>query len=120
MVFANLSLNIEIVHKKGMDKGLVLVNEVHTIEDFDIDKEKEISISKNWSVSLKAKFQDESKRQGPSEKVLVESVFLKKNKSGVELIKEKDFVIGLGQKIEFEHAQSSDQIIEISITPHVR
>ena len=31
--FANLYLNIGMVHKKGIDKGLVLKNELHSLDE---------------------------------------------------------------------------------------
>ncbi len=120
ILWANLSLNIEIIHRKGMEKGLILVNEVHTVESFSQAQEKEILLGKEWIVSLKASFTDKKDQTGPSESVLIEGALFKKNKNQYQLFKEKTFYVELGKKVKYKVSHSSDQIIELSITPNIR
>ncbi|MDH5580912.1 MAG: hypothetical protein OEY33_03335 [Bdellovibrionales bacterium] len=118
--WASFSLNVEIIHKKGMDKGLVLVSEVHSVEDFYNAEEKEIFIGKDWLLSLKARFKDVNELLGPAGVVIVKGSLFKKNKSKYELLIKKDFEVELGKKVTHEVNHSSDQVIELSFTPNIR
>ncbi|MFZ9001307.1 MAG: hypothetical protein ACO20H_08380 [Bacteriovoracaceae bacterium] len=119
-LWASFSLNVEIIHRKGMDKGLVLVNEVHTVEDFYNTEEKEILIGKDWLLSVKASFENKNESLGPAGIVLIEGSFFKKNNSKFELLNKKNFKTVLGKKITHKVNHSSDQVIELSITPNIR
>ena len=119
--YANLNLDVVIVHNKGMDKGLILSNEVHTVEDVSSKDEVEIAISRQWFVVVKANFLEKKDNHlGPSAKLLITSDFYKKGSSQFQLIHHKTFTVDLGEKIEYRYDHSTDQLIQLKVKTRIR
>ncbi|TDJ08666.1 MAG: hypothetical protein E2O68_01725 [Deltaproteobacteria bacterium] len=117
--FANLYLNIGLVHKRGIDKGLVLKYELYS---FDEVRGKEFIVLKmknGIKLSLSANYVIDQGIYGPSDTIFMEAELLDGNGNKLTLPEEGHFIVKLGEQKVFSSDELTDQLIEITITPEI-
>lgn len=119
LAWANLKIDIAFVNKKGIDKGLVLVNELHSTEEFLGLKPVTLTMKDNLRLDVYAHLVPDYGIYGPSSLVWVYVKIF--GSSGLLL---KDFsnhplLIPLGKtnKFVFER-EDVGQSIEVMLTPN--
>ena len=115
--FPQLKLEVSIVHKKGMDEGLVLTSEYQSLETLDVHGKLSLDLKHGLKIDLDCKIYQDPKIIGPSDKIkIVSKVTFKElkiasnrglNKSETEMIipiwqKDKFMIKSKGQQIEVE------------------
>lgn len=116
---AALFLNISIVNKKGIDKGLTLGSELHSIEEVRSDRNIELKMKSGIQVILRAYFPEEKNLEhtmGPSHKVVVEGAIFKDNGKLLKSFEKEPVRIALDTPETLTHSQDS-QLVELTITP---
>jgi len=63
---AQIKLNIDLILKRGVDKGLVLINELHSVESIRENKEIQLKMKNGLTVYLRATFYNSKEDYGPS------------------------------------------------------
>lgn len=119
MAHAILSLDIKMVHKKGIDKELTLTSEIQSRERV-FDKETIILRMKNdVTLQLKAYFTSDDV-YGPSSKVYLEGQIVNLANKSKFFISDKDSVMGLNEEKEFLYkSEGEDQIVEVTVRPYL-
>lgn len=119
--YGRMILNVGIVHKRGIDKGLVLVSELLSREEL-LDKDvATLQMRNGIRVVLKADFTDDQKGYGPSSLVKIEGkLFDEAGRLLENFTADKNLVTYLGEERSISHTDDEKgQLIEISITPEV-
>lgn len=117
--FGGLTLNLGVVHKRGLDKSLTLVSEVYSREEVSVGQRKNISLNHGMVLTLELKFLEPGEVYGPSKKVVVTA---KLNLKSGEIFQPKSsetFSVGLGEIKKVTYEKGKDQQIEISIQPKI-
>ena len=58
--FGSLTINLGVVHKRGLDKSLTLVSEVYSREEVNVGQSKNISLNHGMVLTLELKFLEPS------------------------------------------------------------
>ena len=118
MAFATLKVNLEVVHKRGMDKGLVLVSEFHSVEEVQGREIIELYLKHGIKITLKVRFEENYSDFGPADYIRLKGAILGlEGSKDYEIKKEKEIFVRLGQKAKFHYEDEKGQFIEISIRP---
>ena len=117
-VNARLFFQVSVENKKGIDLGLVLTSELHSLEEVVIGKPLLLQMKNGVAIEMKAFWAETPKDYGPSEKILIEGkIFDKRNKVLKEFAKEP-LIAQLGKETVIYH-EKEDQRIELKITPTI-
>ena len=120
-VFATLKVNLEVVHKRGMDKGLVLVSEFHSVEEVDGRELIELNLKHGIKITVTVKFEETFSEFGPADLIRLKGAILAlEGFKGYKLKKEKEIFVRLGQKAKFQYEDGKGQFVEISIKPIIQ
>ncbi|RLA63178.1 MAG: hypothetical protein DRQ88_04510 [Epsilonproteobacteria bacterium] len=117
--FANLYLNIGIVHKKGINKGLILKNELHSLDEVRGNEFIVLKMKDGVEFFLSAKYVIDQGVYGPSDTIFMEAELLDKKGKKLKLAEDSSFIIKLGEKKMLSSSGITDQLIEITITPEI-
>jgi len=117
---ANLYLNIAIVHKKGIDKGLVLRNELHSLDEVRGKEFIVLEMKNGIKFLLSANYVIDQGVYGPSDTIFMEAKLLDKLGKRLKLPEEGSFIVKLGEKKILLSNELNDQLIEITITPEIQ
>jgi hypothetical protein len=118
--FGRITLNVGIVYKKGIDKGLILVSELHSIKEFFGTEEKTFVMKNGIRVQLKAFFFDRSKDYGPSSTIRVLGKIFNSEGRLIRDFKSGEVDIPLGESRTVIHQDVESQIIELILEPHIQ
>ena len=110
--FGRVNLNIALVYKNGIDKGLVLASELHESEHVIVGEKIQLKMRSGVKLIVSALF--EISNDGPLNRVVVLGDLYKKDKHLRKIT--ENITIGESKQIQFEN---SKEIIEISITPEL-
>lgn len=112
---AEVVLHLTLVHKKGINKGLVLVSELHSLEKIR-EHQTIVMIMKNGHmVKLKAKFMPEQSETGKV--VFIEGQFFEdKESDGVSFSKE-GILAHVNEEKNIELKNSGDQLLLLRVLP---
>lgn len=118
--FGILSLDIQMVHKKGIDKELTLTSEIQSRERV-FDKETvELKMKNNVTLQLKAYFTGDDDVYGPSSKIFLEGQIVNLANQSKFFISDKDSIVDLNEKKEFLYkSEEEDQIVEVTVRPYL-
>lgn len=119
--FAILSLDIQMVHKKGIDKELTLTSEIQSRERV-FDKEvAELKMKNNVTLRLKAYFTKDDSIYGPSSKIFLEGQIVNLANQSKFFISDKDSIVDLNETKEFLYkSEEEDQIVEVTVRPYLK
>ncbi len=118
--WAKLYLNVSIYNKKGIDLGLTLASELHSIEEVHRGQPIFFRMRTGIEVVLKANFEEEVYNYyGPSNFILVRGKIRDRNGEILEDFMNKPISIPLGSKEIVVHNKET-QLIELKIEPEVR
>lgn len=115
--FGLISLHVSVIHKRGIDKDLVLVSEFHKIQEIVDDESVVLKMKDNLKIELIAEFAQELKDYGPSPLVHVRGKIWSGQKKSI-FLGAIDTLIRLDEKKTISH-KSNDELIEIIIHPGV-
>ena len=117
---AKIRLNLSIIYKKGIDKGLVLVSEYHSVEEVDETEKVRLVMKNGLTMIVFASFVQNSDDYGPSDQIkLGGSIFIRDRKLE-DTFFEKEILIHLGEQKVLVYKDDSGQLIELTVAPEVR
>ncbi len=115
---ASIRLNVFIVHKKGIDKGLVLVSEMHQVEEIGGEESVNLVMKNGLRLELSAHFLDDYSMYGPSEALEVEGEVFLPNGDAIGEFSSDDSKMFLGKE-KLLVFSAKDQLVEIKIVPEI-
>lgn len=120
---SRLFLNVSIVNKKGIDKGLTLGSELHSIEEVNRKENIVLKMRSGIQVVLNARFSDKPQEDttlyGPSSEVMITGKILDDRNKVLKDFSEKPLYIALDDSSVVIHSKDS-QLVEVSIVPHLK
>lgn len=122
---ARLLLDVSILNKKGIDIGLTLGSELHSIEEVRTNKPIQLKMRSGIKVILNASFievfekLEEKDLYGPLSKVKVTGRILNSQNVVIKDFEQEPLLIDLEEKKKIIHSQSS-QLVEIILKPHLK
>ncbi|MBG08004.1 MAG: hypothetical protein CME68_04550 [Halobacteriovoraceae bacterium] len=117
--FGSLTLNLGVVHKRGLDKSLTLVSEVYSREEVTVGQRKSISLNHGMVLTIKLNFLEPSEVYGPSKRIVVTANLNLKSGEIFQPKSSETFSVGLGEIKTVTYEKGKDQQIEISIQPKI-
>lgn len=123
-VQARLFLDVSIVNKKGIDIGLTLGSELHSIEEVRHNEQILLKMRSGIQVLLEAYFIeergeiDEKESFGPSSYVFVSGKILDSENKVLKDFTKEPLRIPLEEKKQILHSQES-QLVEVTLKPHL-
>jgi len=122
-VNARLFLNVSMTNKKGIDIGLTLGSELHSVEEVHYSEEITVKMKSGIQVVLSATFKDFSDGDdgvfGPSDEVIVRGKIIGSDGVVLKSFDKEALIIPLEQEKKVTHSQES-QLVEVKIKPHLR
>jgi len=115
-----IKLDVSLVYKKGIDKQLVLVSELHSSQILNEGQEASLKMKNGISVFLRPYFLSTTDVFGPSNMIEVKGRIVRDGvifKTGFENGK---VILKLGETKEISLKQGDDQLLLISLTGFVR
>ena len=117
--FGSLTLNLGVVHKRGLDKSLTLVSEVYSREEVTVGQRKSISLNHGMVLTIRLNFLEPSEAYGPSKRIVVTANLNLKSGEIFQPKSSETFSVGLGEIKTVTYEKGKDQQIEISIQPKI-
>lgn len=116
--WANLKIDIAFVNKKGIDKGLVLVNELHSTEEFLGLKPVTLAMKDNLRLEVYAHLVTDYGLYGPSSLVWVYAKIYGPTGLLLKDFSKSPMLIPLGKTNHFVFEREDvGQSIEVSLSP---
>ena len=121
---ARLFLNVSIVNKKGIDIGLTLGSELHSIEEVRHNEMIVLRMRSGIRLELDAYFIEEREKMvqeevyGPSSTVFVRGRILDSQNKVLKDFTKEPLEIPLESKRKILHSQES-QLVEVTLMPHL-
>lgn len=118
-------MDVSIINKKGIDKGLTLGSELHSIEEVSRKENISLKMRSGIRVILKARFAeleevaDEKNTYGPSSKIKVTGKILNTQGEVLKDFSETPLFITLEESLKVVHSKDS-QLVEVSLRPHLK
>ena len=119
---AGLALKLEMIHKKGIDKGLILTSELHSVEEIAGREVFELSMANGPKAKVKVDLSQAPEDYGPSDLVaLYIKVTSRSNRPIGESQNNKKMFVRFGEKhIVSYRDKEGDQLLEIKVTPFMQ
>ena len=123
-VFGRLFLNVSIVNKKGIDIGLTLGSELHSIEEVRHNETIRLQMRSGIKLELDAYFIEErsqmveEKVYGPSSTIFVKGKILDSQNKVLKDFTNEPLHISLEEERKILHSQES-QLVEVTLKPHL-
>ncbi|MEI8345883.1 MAG: hypothetical protein WCG27_00335 [Pseudomonadota bacterium] len=118
--FAGIRVNISVIQKKGMDKGLVLINEFHTVEEIDDRQGLTLDLKNGMKIKLTYQFMQDQKDYGPSNIIKIQGQVWEGPQKLLFSFQDDPMIIHLGESKTFTHVdKDSGQQIELIIRPDI-
>lgn len=115
---AVIKLNVTMTCKKGIDKALVLVNELHAAEDVPEGAEMSMEMKNGPKLYLNAIFLQNETDYGPSATVQIFGQLYNQAEKLIKNFSHSDLVMNLGAT-KTVTIEDEGQRIEVSISPEV-
>ncbi len=118
-------MDVSIINKKGIDKGLTLGSELHSIEEVNNRENIVLKMRSGIQVILQAKFAEleelsqEEISYGPSSKVRITGKILNAQGNVMKDFSESPLFIPLEESSKVVHSKDS-QLVEVSLRPHLK
>ena len=114
--YSQIKLNISIIHKRGIDKGLILVSELHSVEIVD-PKGVELKMKGGYHFRFRADFYQDKNEYGPSALVKINCDIMNNEDKLLKKFDEPALLASLGEEKVLVYRDETGQLIEISVTP---
>lgn len=124
LAHARLFLDVSIVNKKGIDIGLTLGSELHSIEEVSHNEKILLKMRSGIQVLLDAYFieergeLDDKETFGPSSYVIVTGKIMDSQNKVLKDFTNEPLKIPLEEKKQILHSQES-QLVEVTLKPHL-
>ena len=118
--YTKIVLNTCIVYKKGIDKGLVLVSEYHSVEEVDNYGMASLKIKDELEILLTASFIDDVQFYGPSSLIKIDGQLILRKKIVQNSFFNQGIHIPLGERQTLIYQNDTGHMVELSITPEVK
>lgn len=115
---AKLHLNISISNKKGINLGLILASELHSIREVQRGTPVVLRMKNGIAVTLIADFETAFRRYGPSEFVLIRGKIHNRAGDTLENFMDDPIAVALGSKKTIVH-NKKNQLIELIVEPEI-
>jgi len=116
---SSVTLNLGVVHKRGLDKSLTLVSEVYSREEISVGQSRDISLNHGMTLTLKLRFAEPTENYGPSKRVMITANLNLKSGDIFLPNSSETFTVNLGEEKKVIYEKGKDQRIEISIQPEI-
>lgn len=115
---ARLILDVVVVHKRGVDKSMVLQSELHSREE--VFEDQLISLSKSGlSIELVANFlTTDGNVYGPPAEIQIEGAIKDPEGKVLKPITGEEGIVRLNEERKLFYKGDSDQLIEITFKPY--
>lgn len=115
---ARLILDVVVIHKRGVDKSMVLQSELHSREE--VFEDKKIRLNKSGlDIELTAFFKKNAGIvYGPPAEIQVEGAIMGPKGEVLKPITGEEGVIRLNEERKLLYKGDSDQLIEITLKPY--
>ena len=115
---ARLILDVVVIHKRGVDKSMVLQSELHSREE--VFEEKIIKLVKSGlNIELSAHYKIGGDNiYGPPSEIQIEGAILGPKGSILKKISGEEGVVRLNEERKLFYKGDSDQLIEITLKPY--
>ena len=122
---ARLFLNVSIINKKGIDIGLTLGSELHSVEEVRSSQPIELKMKSGIKVILETEFIEISSKlegkevYGPISKIKVRGKILNFDDNVLKDFRKEPLLISLEEEHKVIYSQSS-QLVEIILKPYLK
>jgi len=122
---ARLFLNVSIINKKGIDIGLTLGSELHSVEEVRSSQPIELKMKSGIKVILETEFTEISSKlegkevYGPISKIKVRGKILNFDDNVLKDFRKEPLLISLEEEHKVIYSQSS-QLVEIILKPYLK
>lgn len=110
-----VTLDIGIIHKKGIDKGLVLDAELYTREDFRPEHRRIVTTNDGIRFEFVSHLLPDPQETGPSVLVEIEGLLIHSDGRLIKKFKRGDLIFKLGEEKSFEFSQIEGQLIKLEL-----
>jgi len=116
---SELIVDVGLVYEKGIDKDLILSNELHSRESVFGHKEIKLSMKNGIHLILRVRFIRYANSYGPSDKVLITGSIYGPTGEMLDDLGSRREIISLGEEKSFSYNTDS-QRIEVKVSPFLR
>jgi hypothetical protein len=120
---ARLFLNVSVINKKGIDIGLTLGSELHSIEEVREDSPIILVMKSGIKVELKAQFLEEKsgtlESYGPSPEILVSGKIFDDSGAILKSFEEEALTVRLEEIVNITYSQNT-QLVEVRVKPYLK
>ena len=120
--FSRILLNVNIIHRKGIDTGLVLLGELHAKEEVFRGRPVILGLKDGPRVEINAGFVNDISDYGPSADIAV--VVGVASREGGAMVPVDGYseraVVPIGQKGDFRFMMGDSEMVEIAVAPEMR
>lgn len=115
---ANLHLDISIIRKMGIDKGLVLESEFHTTEIIVDNGFISLSVMAGMKLNLQIQIGQDPETYGPSTYLKLVGEIIDENGNVLHAFLERPIFMNTAEKRKVDIKVGPSQLIEMSLFPH--
>lgn len=116
---ANITLEISVVFRKGVEKNLILVNELHSEERISHKGITKMKMVNGPRIEVQASFFDDNQQYGPSNIIKISPKVYNHKGKRIFLDTKEKIKIFLGSKKKIIFKSDEGEIIEVSILPRI-
>jgi hypothetical protein len=117
---ASIKINISIIQKKGVNKGLVLVSEYHTVEEIDDRSGLSLELKNGIKFEFSYQFVQESKDFGPSDTIRIKGRVWELPNTALFTFIDQPITIRLGEAKNFSYTDEKEgKLTELVIRPEL-
>lgn len=116
----SIKLDVVLIHKKGIDKQLVLVSELHSEQLVTSGENINLQMKNGLRVSLKPYFFSFDTDFGPSNKIQVDGFISRFGTRLNKVLSDEKMILTIGEKKKFIVNESEEQLVEISLLATIR
>ena len=118
LVHSRLLIDIKIVHKRGIDKKLTLVSELHSVEEIS-GSEVNLKMKKGVQLKLVANLKEDYSQYGPSAQVFALGTLYDRDGQLLKKFK-KNFLLDQNQKSTQIVYKGEDEEVNIYLIPKLK
>ena len=116
---AKLYLNVSVLVKKGINIGITLASEVHSVEEVRPNVPINIQLKNGVSIDLEANFEGINTEIGPSENIIITGVIKNERNEVIKDFREEKVLIPLMQQRMITQ-EKDNQLVELRILPEIK
>ncbi len=112
-----LRLRVNVIHKLGIDKNLVLKSELHNIKELMGRDYILVRMKNGIEVKLFAKYIDTANTIGPSDKIQLRAELYDQNGHRIKEFSGEQAQVSLWSSVKFIYSNNIGQEVEINVLP---